>query len=165
LSQCPCGLQQSYETCCGRYHRGELAPTAQALMRSRYVAFVLDDLTYIEATMSGAAQAECHQGERGGWGKQTQWDGLEVIGCSKGGEQDSSGKVEFKAHYLRGGQRFTLHEISQFEKIDGKWFYVDGDMIPASVEQVVSKKVGRNDPCPCGSGKKYKKCCGRSANG
>ncbi len=23
------------------------------------------------------------------------------------------------------------------------------------------KKVGRNDPCPCGSGKKYKKCCGR----
>ncbi|MBQ1354769.1 MAG: SEC-C domain-containing protein, partial [Ruminococcus sp.] len=25
------------------------------------------------------------------------------------------------------------------------------------------KKVGRNDPCPCGSGKKYKKCCGRDA--
>jgi preprotein translocase subunit SecA len=24
-------------------------------------------------------------------------------------------------------------------------------------------KVGRNDPCPCGSGKKYKKCCGKAA--
>ena len=27
----------------------------------------------------------------------------------------------------------------------------------------VEKKPGRNDPCPCGSGKKYKKCCGRNA--
>ena len=25
-----------------------------------------------------------------------------------------------------------------------------------------SDKVGRNDPCPCGSGKKYKECCGKS---
>ena len=27
-------------------------------------------------------------------------------------------------------------------------------------QRAVSLKVGRNDPCPCGSGKKYKKCCG-----
>jgi uncharacterized protein YecA (UPF0149 family) len=27
---------------------------------------------------------------------------------------------------------------------------------------VQSEKIGRNDPCPCGSGKKYKKCCGAS---
>ena len=26
-----------------------------------------------------------------------------------------------------------------------------------------NEKVGRNDPCPCGSGKKYKNCCGRNA--
>lgn len=28
---------------------------------------------------------------------------------------------------------------------------------------VKGKKIGRNDPCPCGSGKKYKKCCGKNA--
>ena len=31
-------------------------------------------------------------------------------------------------------------------------------------QKVAEKKVGRNDPCPCGSGKKYKKCCGSSAS-
>ena len=31
----------------------------------------------------------------------------------------------------------------------------------SSTTVVKGKKVGRNDPCPCGSGKKYKKCCGR----
>ena len=30
-------------------------------------------------------------------------------------------------------------------------------------KQAVSSKVGRNEPCPCGSGKKYKKCCGAGA--
>ena len=37
-----------------------------------------------------------------------------------------------------------------------------GDEEPAKKKPVrnAAKKVGRNDPCPCGSGKKYKKCCG-----
>jgi preprotein translocase subunit SecA len=34
------------------------------------------------------------------------------------------------------------------------------DGTPAVTQRQVGKKVGRNDPCPCGSGKKYKKCCG-----
>ena len=39
----------------------------------------------------------------------------------------------------------------------------DGTDAPRTVRKTASQKVGRNDPCPCGSGKKYKKCCGRDA--
>ncbi len=40
----------------------------------------------------------------------------------------------------------------------------DGTDAPRTVRKKASDKVGRNDPCPCGSGKKYKKCCGRNDN-
>ena len=39
----------------------------------------------------------------------------------------------------------------------------DGTDRPRTVRKTAAQKVGRNDPCPCGSGKKYKKCCGRDA--
>ena len=39
-----------------------------------------------------------------------------------------------------------------------------GDVKGRMVVKTKSQKVGRNDPCPCGSGKKYKKCCGRDQN-
>ena len=36
----------------------------------------------------------------------------------------------------------------------------DGTAVNKTVRKTAAQKVGRNDPCPCGSGKKYKKCCG-----
>jgi len=78
---------------------------------------------------------------------------LLIIAREKGESSDSEGVVEFAADY-QGGQ---LHERSRFLKEEGKWFYLNGDILPP----VTAAKVGRNDPCPCGSGKKFKKCCGR----
>ena len=40
-----------------------------------------------------------------------------------------------------------------------------GGKMPTRAPAKKAAKVGRNDPCPCGSGKKYKKCCGRNENG
>ncbi|MGN0557618.1 MAG: SEC-C metal-binding domain-containing protein, partial [Acutalibacteraceae bacterium] len=47
----------------------------------------------------------------------------------------------------------------QVAKVTGESGGDDGTVKKQPVK--VGKKVGRNDPCPCGSGKKYKKCCGR----
>jgi uncharacterized protein YchJ len=35
------------------------------------------------------------------------------------------------------------------------------DLVRAKTKDESGKTVGRNDPCPCGSGKKFKKCCGK----
>ncbi len=41
----------------------------------------------------------------------------------------------------------------------------DGSEKGRTVRKTAAQKIGRNDPCPCGSGLKYKKCCGRNAGG
>jgi SEC-C motif-containing protein len=84
------------------------------------------------------------------------WQKLEILRSEAGGENDAEGRVEFKAHWLIGGRRGYLHETSRFLKEDGRWYYLDGQTHPAPA----AGKTGRNDPCPCGSGKKFKKCCG-----
>jgi SEC-C motif domain protein len=160
MEACPCDLGQDYKACCGRYHSGELPPTASALMRSRYSAFVLNDSQYIKKTMHGQALAEHNQGQRSSWGKKDTWQKLELIDSSCGTESYSEGSVEFKAYYERDGVVHVLHEKSQFVKIKGQWLYCSGEQVVPKIEQAVSGKVARNDPCPCASGKKYKKCCG-----
>ena len=53
--------------------------------------------------------------------------------------------------------------VTQRPKIRNISTNLNEDGSPAVQQRVVGKKVGRNEPCPCGSGKKYKKCCGREA--
>ena len=78
-----------------------------------------------------------------------------------GGENDDEGYVEFIAHYSANGQTVEHHEHSYFKRLDGEWKFIDGE-IESGVPYVREEpKIGRNDPCPCGSGKKYKKCCGK----
>ncbi|AMW15240.1 hypothetical protein A4E84_08375 [Streptomyces qaidamensis] len=116
---CPCGIPQAYEACCGRFHSGEAAaPTAEALMRSRYCAFVQGDAGYLLRTWhprTRPGQLELDPGMR--------WTGLEILGVSDGSAFHSAGTVEFRASY-RGG---SLHERSSFERVDGAWVYVDGE--------------------------------------
>ena len=83
--------------------------------------------------------------------------------------QDSEGQLDFVAHYIKDGTPQTLRESSRFYKINGRWVYSRKDSALPPVPGPTKKppvtfirdraKVGRNDPCPCGSGKKYKKCC------
>ncbi|MFF4488501.1 YchJ family protein [Streptomyces sp. NPDC001544] len=128
---CPCGLSEPYEKCCGRFllqsRTGSTggtpvgaaaAPTAEALMRSRYSAFVRGDAGYLLRTWhprTRPARLELDPG--------TRWTGLEVLGTSGGSAFHSTGTVTFRASY-RGG---SLLERSRFERVDGAWVYVDGE--------------------------------------
>lgn len=157
MPPCPCGSTLDLSACCGRYHAGEPAPTAEALMRSRYAAYALGRLDYIAATCAGPAAAgfdvkEAEQSQLG-----TRWLGLEIVRSRKGREADDDGTVSFIARYSHNGTAGALEETSTFRRIDGRWFYWDRLRETAAPRQA---SVGRNDPCPCGSGKKYKKCCG-----
>ena len=153
---CPCGSNLEYAACCGRYHSGLPAPTAEALMRSRYAAYALGNLDYIAATCGGPAalafdRAEAEIAQLG-----TSWLGLEIVATRKGRENDAEGTVSFVARYRHAGVEAALRETSEFRKADGRWLYWDRVTAAAAL----SPATGRNDPCPCGSGKKYKKCCG-----
>lgn len=118
---CPCGLSEPYDRCCGRFHSGAAAaPTAEALMRSRYCAFVQRDAAYLLRTWhprTRPASLDLDPGMR--------WTGLEILDTSDGSAFHSVGTVTFRASF-RGG---SLHERSRFERVDGAWVYVDGDFL------------------------------------
>ncbi|WP_340159935.1 YchJ family protein [uncultured Hoeflea sp.] len=159
MTSCPCGSNQIYSACCGRYHAGEAAPTAEALMRSRYSAYALGNLDYIEATCCGPAAIAFDRAEAELQQLGTQWLGLDVDRTSKGRERDSQGTVSFTARYRHNGAEQQMVETSEFRRIDGRWFYYDR-MPAVAAARAGTSRTGRNDPCPCGSGRKYKKCCG-----
>ncbi|MFR9800247.1 YchJ family protein [Streptomyces sp. MS06] len=116
---CPCGLAEPYGNCCGRRHTGAAAaPTAEALMRSRYSAFVKQDAGYLLRTWHPRTRPERLDLDPG-----MRWTGLEILGTSGGSAFHTTGTVTFRASY-RGG---SLHERSRFERVDGAWVYVDGD--------------------------------------
>jgi SEC-C motif-containing protein len=155
---CPCGSGQVFGACCGPYLSGrEKPPTAEALMRSRYTAFVQNDTAYIART--GPTEKKGADEEAGELPNNLEWLGLEICATSQGMENDTQGKVEFIARYRVGENAGQMHEISRFARVDGNWRYTGGVVIPEGQVRG-APKVGRNDPCPCGSGKKYKKCCG-----
>ncbi|HID4046799.1 hypothetical protein B5M10_21560 [Pluralibacter gergoviae] len=148
---CPCGNAVEYSLCCQRYLSGsQLAPTPSQLMRSRYTAFVKKDAAYLIATWhpqcrSQSLRQELEQGFAG-----TEWLGLTVF-ATDAGRNDSEGFVSFVARFRDGQKQGAIIERSRFIKENEQWYYIDGTR-PA---------IGRNDACPCGSGKKFKKCCGQ----
>lgn len=164
---CPCGSGISYADCCGRLHNGQPAATAEALMRSRYSAFArldaddsLSDNSLANNSLANYLIATWHPSHRRDRADElrqhfgnTVWEGLELLACAAGGVDDDSGTVTFCAHFKEGNRRGELHERSRFVKESGRWFYVDGDQLPAI-------KRGRNDLCWCGSGNKLKRCHG-----
>lgn len=148
---CPCGTGQPYRACCGPRHDGsQPAETAEALMRSRYSAFAVGDGAYLVATQAKPGDAEA----LGSWGKSVLWLGLEITARQAGGLADDEGIVAFVARYLEGGAECRLVERSRFDRAQGRWRYRDG------VGQSTRRALGRNDRCPCGSGKKLKSCHG-----
>ncbi len=118
---CPCGLPQSYDACCGRFHTGAAtAPTAELLMRSRYSAFVKRDAGYLLRTWHPRTRPA-----RLDLDPRMRWTGLEILDTAAGSAFHGTGTVTFRASY-RGG---SLHERSRFERVDGAWVYVDGDIL------------------------------------
>jgi len=156
---CPCGTDKALEECCGPYIDGAAAPSAVALMRSRYTAFVLGKGEYLAETLSTAQRADFDVDEFNATADETKWLGLDIRKTTDGGEKDETGTVEFVASYRNGREKIQHHELAKFTRENERWVFADCIMNPKEPPRVV-QKVGRNDPCPCGSGKKYKKCCG-----
>ena len=159
MEPCPCGSGLSYGKCCEPYIRGgKNAPTAEALMRSRYAAYVEHAIDYIVATCSQDEKDKIDIRQTKTWSENSKWLGLKIISVDKGGPKDTEGTVEFEAQYELDSLREVHREKARFKKQEGRWLYTDGDITPNTVVRI-GPKVGRNDPCPCGSGKKYKHCC------
>jgi SEC-C motif-containing protein len=161
MKPCPCGSGRPYAECCEPYITGKAqAPTAEALMRSRYSAYVEHAVDYIIDTCIRKDDADIDVKQTRDWSEKSQWRGLKIIAVEKGGPTDTDGVVEFEARYERDGLRDIHHERATFKKQDGRWLYEEGDIKPETVVRA-GPKVGRNEPCPCGSGKKYKHCHGK----
>jgi SEC-C motif-containing protein len=166
---CPCGAGGSAAECCARYFPGEggalgpPTPTAETLMRSRYSAYALGVIEHIMATHHPDASSDVDRKSTEKWSREATWLGLEIVAAEAGGEADPTGEVEFIARYEIAGTALSHHERAQFRRHDGRWYYWDGAMVKPRPVVREQPKVGRNDPCPCGSGAKYKKCHGAGA--
>jgi SEC-C motif-containing protein len=125
---CPCGRTTAkgqplaLDACCGLYHAGTAAPDAESLMRSRYTAFVLGDAPYLLATWHSSQRPAELTLEAG-----AKWLGLEIKQHCNTGEHTA--EVEFVARFRVGGKAVRQHERSRFVREDGRWFYVDGDVL------------------------------------
>jgi SEC-C motif-containing protein len=163
MPSCPCSSGKEIEHCCGPYLEGDVnAPTAEALMRSRYTAFATGNVEYIFNTIHPDHREEFDEGGIGDWSRNSEWHGLEIRNTTGGDENDTEGTVEFIARYTHEGSAREHHEVAVFRKKDDRWYFVDGSIVPHEPFVRAEPKIGRNDPCPCGSGKKLKKCCGKS---
>ncbi len=158
---CPCQSNLEYQNCCEPFHKKTQFPdTAEKLMRARYSAFAKQEIDFIADThMPGTSDFDKEEARQ--WSESSEWPGLEIVKTENGLASDESGIVEFKAQYIDENKKEVIHhEISSFKKSDGKWFYQAGQIVGTAPLKRATPKVGRNEPCPCGSGKKYKKCCG-----
>jgi SEC-C motif domain protein len=158
---CPCGTKRPFSECCGPALAGTAAPaTPEALMRSRYTAFVKHDVDYIFKTIAPNHRGDFDRQGVEDWSRKSEWLGLDIIATEKGGPADDTGTVEFAARFRDKGQDRRHDELATFVKIDGRWYFEDGKTPSVKPVRNEGPRVGRNDPCTCGSGKKYKKCHG-----
>ena len=127
---CPCGRLDArhrplpFAACCGRYlddFAHTPAPDAEALMRSRYSAFVVEDRAYLLATWHASRRPPLLDFEPG-----IQWLGLEVREHRVLDAMHA--EVEFVARSRLAGRAHRLHERSRFVREEGRWFYLDGDL-------------------------------------
>jgi len=167
---CPCGSEKNYDLCCEPYLLGRaVAPTPEALMRSRYTAYVKLVEPYLRDTLAPESRGDYSEKDVREWAKQSEWLGLEILVAE-------GNTVEFIAKYKAQGKVLEHHEVSTFRKEGERWYFVDGEShvheegkghehhkTPQKPVVREAPKVGRNDPCTCGSGKKFKKCCGIAA--
>lgn len=157
---CPCCSGKKYKECCEPVIKDRSALTALELMRSRYTAYCNEDAEYLYETSHSKTKGEISLNEIKEWAKENTWIKLEILETKDGGANDSGGLVEFKAYFKnRNGRNEVHHERSSFLKEEGKWFYLEGIANPD--KPALNYKVSRNEPCPCRSGKKFKKCCGK----
>ncbi len=144
-------------------------------MRSRYVAYVNANIAYLKATLAPEKRKEFDEPGAREWATKSKWLGLQILETKKGQATDETGVVEFNAKYKLNGRTIEHHEVAEFRRDakEEKWFFVDAEShehldgqghhhhhAPTAPVVRSEPKIGRNDPCSCGSGLKYKKCHG-----
>ena len=161
MNSCPCGSDLSYEECCRPLIKGRRkAATAEQLMRSRYSAYVEKEIPYLRASLHPDHRNDYDEKASRDWAESAEWESLKILNTVDGGPEDSEGQVEFVVTFTQKNVRQEHHELSTFAREGGKWYFVSGKEVKPKPVVRTEPKVGRNDPCPCGSGKKHKKCCG-----
>lgn len=129
LQQCPCGGKPEYIQCCGQFISGEAIPqTPEQLMRSRYTAYTIANVDYIQSTMLDDALKSFDRKESLNWAKNSKWIGLKILSAPEITSTDQEGNVEFVASYIQNHQVQHLREHSKFKKQDGRWYFV-GDYV------------------------------------
>lgn len=130
-------------------------------MRARYTSYVTGDVQFLKTSATQAVQEEFDEKASKAWSAAAEWHGLEIIKTEGGQKGDKAGVVEFRALYTASGEFCNHHEVSLFVREKDGWKFSDGELVGETPTVREEPKIGRNDPCPCGSGKKYKKCCGK----
>lgn len=156
-ANCLCGSHLPYSQCCELLHTDQAyAQTAEALMRSRFTAYAMHNEAYLLSTWDTTTRPAIVD-----FSKDTgEWTRLELILTKKGSAKDHKGIVEFKAFFTVDDEQRVMNEISRFVKRQERWFYLDGKVKSIALDQG-SFNQGLNAPCACGSGKKFKRCCGK----
>lgn len=156
---CPCGSGLSFEACCGPVISGAPAATAEALMRSRYSAYVVGELNHVADTHAPEVRDDFNRPEAERLARHCIFEGIEIRKATETGER---AQIDFVLRFTRDGKDMIQVELADFRKVDGRWLYAGGKLSPQVTQRNVVR-IGRNDPCPCGSGKKAKKCCGMAS--
>jgi len=146
---CPCHSGKTYQLCCAVIHEDQRrAEYPEQLMRARYCAYVLHIKDFLLNSWAFESRPDQFQ-----FDPAAKWISLEIIDAGPVLAKTMKATVTFTAQYIGSKKLWTLHEQSQFIKRSQRWFYLDGT---ASFSQ---KNIGGNAGCPCGSGKKFKRCC------
>ena len=153
---CPCGSGRNFDACCGPLLSGQRLPaSAEELMRSRFTAHVARDYGYLHRTYKQTAKTPFKVESDP---SPPAWTRL-VIHAHEPGDKPDTAYVDFSAYYADEHGESALQEKSEFHRVDGQWLYACAVRMGPAPHRSTTPKVGRNDPCPCGSGKKYKHCC------
>lgn len=155
IQECPCSSGEEFSKCCGPVIDGSVqAQTPEQLMRARYSAYATGAIDFLEESTHSKTRKYFDPEGAARWSRDSRWLGLTILAVDS--FVPDRAHVNFEARYEdQSGEAVFHRERSLFEREGEMWRFVSGGAIP-----VVSQKIGRNEPCPCGSGKKHKKCCG-----
>ncbi len=129
-------------------------------MRSRYSAYARHEFEHLGRSLSTEQRKDYSPDDARRWSEKSEWLGLKILRTEQGGPTDDHGLVEFSARFRTDGQEHEHLESAVFSREAGQWVYAGQLPQQGTTVRRETPKIGRNDPCPCGSGKKYKKCCG-----
>ena len=137
-------------------------------MRSRYTAYGLGQFDWLVESTHPDHREDVTVERLARSAEGVHWLRLDIAATRTDVPSEDSAQphdeVDFYAYYELEGVPRQLAERSAFSRKDGKLYYVGGVPLRPEGYRRAEAKVGRNDPCPCGSGKKYKKCCGAAAS-